>query len=63
MKIADVRKQLNMTQTEFGELFGIPLRTIQSWENGERKAPDYVFNMMEEILKSRGLFDGGTIDK
>ena len=55
MDIRTVRKKLNMTQTEFGNLFGIPMRTIQEWEYGKRKAPDYVINMMEEILKSRGL--------
>ncbi len=44
-----------MTQTEFGNLFGIPMHTIQNWEYGERKAPDYVINMIEEILKYRGL--------
>lgn len=55
MDIRTVRKKLNMTQTEFGNLFGIPMRTIQEWEYGKRKAPDYVINMIEEILKSRGL--------
>ena len=55
MDIRIVRKKLNMTQTEFGNLFGIPMRTVQEWEYGKRKAPNYVINMMEEILKSRGL--------
>ena len=55
MDIRTVRKKLNMTQTEFGNLFGIPMRTIQEWEYGKRKAPDYVINMIEEILKFRGL--------
>ena len=55
MDIKTMRKKLNMTQTEFGNLFGIPLRTIQTWEYGERKPPDYVLNMIEEILYARGL--------
>ncbi len=49
-RIKELRKQTSLTQTEFGKLFGIPLRTIQGWENGERKAPPYVENMIERIL-------------
>ena len=55
INIRETRKKLKLTQTEFGNLFGIPMRTIQEWEYGHRKAPSYVLKMMEEILKSRGL--------
>ena len=55
MTVRELRKQLNLTQTEFGALFGIPLGTIQNWEYGRYKAPDYVVNMMVEILEFRGL--------
>ena len=55
MKIWKIRKQLNLTQTEFGNLWGIPLRTIQHWENGDRKAPDYILKLIIESLKYRGL--------
>lgn len=55
MDIKKTRKKLHMTQTQFGLLFGIPMRTIQEWELGRRNPPDYVINMMEEILKRRGL--------
>jgi len=55
INIRETRKKLKLTQTEFGNLFGIPMRTIQEWEYGHRKPPSYVLKMMEEILKSRGL--------
>ena len=55
MKIKEIREKLKLTQTQFGALFGIPLRTIQEWELGRRKPPEYVENMIMEILKYRGL--------
>ena len=55
MDIKDLRKELNMTQSEFGNMFGIPMRTIQEWESGRRKPPDYVLHLIVENLTLRGL--------
>lgn len=41
------------TQTEIAKRFGIPLRTVQHWAEGTRKPPQYVLDMMEEILERR----------
>lgn len=32
-----IRQQLQMSQSQFANAFGIPLRTLQSWEQGRRK--------------------------
>ncbi len=32
-----IRKQLNMSQSQFAQAFGIPIRTLQGWEQGKRK--------------------------
>lgn len=40
--VADVkaiRRSLDMSQQEFAQAYGIPLRTVQSWEQGARQ-PD-----------------------
>lgn len=37
-------------QTELARKFGIPLRTVQNWHAGIRIPPDYVVNMIEELL-------------
>ena len=55
MRIKELRKQTGLSQTKFGELFGIPLRTIQGWENEQRTPPEYVVKMIEELLYSRGI--------
>lgn len=41
-EIKDIRTRVGMTQEQFGDLLGIPRRTIQNWEGGQRKCPDYV---------------------
>ncbi len=33
MRIKELRKQTGLTQTQFGALFEIPMRTIQEWES------------------------------
>ena len=40
--VADVkaiRRELDLSQQEFADAYGIPLRTVQSWEQGVRQ-PD-----------------------
>ncbi len=55
MRIRELRKQTGLSQTKFGELFGIPLRTIQHWESENRTPPEYVINMIEELLYFKGI--------
>ena len=50
MTIRELRKVTGMTQTQFSIYTGIPFRTIQNWELGTRKAPDYVLKMLERIV-------------
>lgn len=46
-EIKSIRLRTGLTQTEFGQrLGGIPLRTIQNWENGERACPPYVLELI-----------------
>lgn len=45
-EIKEIRTRVGMTQEQFGELLGIPRRTIQNWEGGQRKCPDYVIALI-----------------
>ena len=46
-----------LNQREFAEAFGIPLRTIQNWATGQRECPEYVYNMMNELVDlNRGYY-------
>ena len=49
--IKDLRERYQLTRVQFSDLFCIPLRTVQSWELGERSCPVWVFGMLEELLE------------
>lgn len=48
--IKAVREKMGYTQKELSEVLGIPLRTIEKWERGERKPADYIEKMILEKL-------------
>lgn len=50
MTFKDLRQQSGMGRTQFAEYFGIPYRTVQSWELGDRKCPQYLLDLMEYKL-------------
>lgn len=54
-RIAELRKERNLTQKEFGEIMGVAQNTICNWENGRRE-PDY------EALKKMAFFFDCSVD-
>lgn len=50
MDFKELRKQSGMNLTQFSRFFGIPYRTIQNWERGERKCPEYLIDLMKYKL-------------
>ena len=46
MKLIELRESTGMTRREFCEYFGIPYRTMQDRELGNRKMPDYLLRLM-----------------
>ena len=51
MSIRELRRQLGITQSEFSARYGIPFRTVQNWESGLRKPPDYVVELLEHRIQ------------
>ena len=51
----ELRLEMNMNRTEFCEYFGIPYRTVQDWEAGKRKLPDYVLRLMRYKYETEKL--------
>ena len=45
-RIKDIRKSTGLSQVKFSKKYGIPLRTIESWETGVREAPDYTVDLL-----------------
>ena len=55
--IKELRKATGMNRRQFSDYFGIPYRTVQDWELGNRHMPDYLFRLMVyrvEMEKSQG---------
>lgn len=50
MTIQEICKKYGMGQTDLSRRFDIPLRTIQNWCGEQRKPPEYIVRMMDEIL-------------
>lgn len=50
MNIKKLREDLKMSQSEFAECFGFNLDTLQNWEQGRSKTPEYVFNLLFKIF-------------
>ena len=49
--IKEFRQTHKMTQKAFADYFEIPLKTVQAWEQGTRKPPEYVFKLMVKYLE------------
>lgn len=51
MTIQELRKQTGLSQSKFAQKFHLRVNTVQKWEQGLRKCPDYVIWMMHRILE------------
>lgn len=52
MTIYEMKTAFGDTQSEFAERYNIPFRTIQNWETGVRKPPEYVVALLESRIQS-----------
>lgn len=46
MTIKEIRQSTGMSQAKFCEALGVPTRTLQKWEIGERSCPEYVVELI-----------------
>lgn len=61
--LVEFRESTGMTRKEFCEYFEIPYRTVQDWELGNRKMPDYLLRLMEyKIRMEQGIKDGKELE-
>lgn len=56
-EIKKMREEAGMTKKMFSNFFGIPFRTLQDWEAGLRKPPDYVVRLLPYKLKAEWDYD------
>lgn len=46
MSFKELRQASGMNQTQFAKYFNIPRRTVQNWELGINKCPEYLMELM-----------------
>ena len=51
MDIREMRTRLGDTQSEFAARYNIPFRTVQNWETGLRKPPEYIMTLLENRIR------------
>lgn len=51
MTIKEIRALTGLSAQKFGDKYHIPLRTIQHWEGGDRKAPEYILTLLERVVR------------
>lgn len=57
----NIREKAGLNRREFSDYMGIPLRTLEEWEAGRRRMPDYVLRLLayyvktEPFLREKGL--------
>ena len=54
MSFRELRQASGLTQKQFSEYFGIPKRTIESWDTGDRSCPSYLLELLEYKLTREG---------
>lgn len=47
-----MRKDLRLSRAAFGRKYNIPTRTLESWESGDREAPEYVIDLLGRAVYS-----------
>lgn len=52
MEIREMRARLGDTQSEFAARYNIPFRTIQNWETGLRKPPEYIIDLLNSRVQA-----------
>ena len=50
--IKEVRMDTGLSQSKFAAKFGIPVGTLQAWEQRRQGPPVYIVSMIETILNS-----------
>ena len=50
ISVQTIARRAGMSCRKLAERFAIPYRTMEQWSSGERVPPDYVINMIREIL-------------
>lgn len=52
---------MDMNRSEFSRYIDIPIRTLEEWEAGRRKMPDYVLRLLAYYIRMEQGIKAGKI--
>lgn len=55
MSFNEIKEMSGMTTAQIGRYFNIPYRTVNQWDKGTRKCPEYLLELMEYKIKKEGI--------
>ena len=58
--LIELRNSTGMSRKDFCAYFEIPYRTLQDWELGNRKMPDYLLRLMAYKIEMEKLSSDGN---
>lgn len=50
MEIKEIRAVSGLSRPDFAKKYKIPYRTLQGWEIGDRKCPEYIKDWLSRIV-------------
>ena len=50
--LKEFRAHLGMSQSEFATYFGLSVRNVQEWEQGNKSMPPYLLDLLERVWKA-----------
>lgn len=61
MTVREMRELLGLSRAAFSRIYKIPVRTLEDWEAGRRKCPDYVLHLLGRCVKEDKKKDGSLL--
>ena len=61
--LIELRNSTGMSRKDFCAYFEIPYRTLQDWELGNRKMPDYLLRLMAYKIEMEKLVGSKNVEK
>ncbi|API90296.1 hypothetical protein BKP56_07265 [Marinilactibacillus sp. 15R] len=55
-ELKETRERKELSRAAFSRLYGIPVRTVENWDNGSREAPVYVKLLIDYSLFITDVF-------
>ena len=59
----ELRQLSGMTQEKFSQYFGVSKRSVEDWDRGVTKCPDYLLDLMRYKLEHEGIIESESNQK